>query len=73
MFLVRAGSGDHSGNDLRIEDVFSVLQEGVTMFTMPPPLKPVFWGVGIQVEVQFALDASIEFTAAGADFDVQDS
>lgn len=68
------GTGDHSGDGLRVEDAFSVLQEGVNMFSMPATQStPVFWGLGIQVEVFFRLDGTIRFAAAGADFAVQDS
>lgn len=68
------GTGDHSGTDLRTEDAFSVLRQGVNMFSMPTsPTSPVFWGLGILVQVSFHLDGTIRFAAAGADFAVQDS
>ena len=41
-------------------------------FELPEPMT-IFFGVGIQVNVSWRQDGNITFTAAGADFEVQDS
>jgi hypothetical protein len=46
------------------------LEKGVNMFPVPgTPL--VYWGICMVVSVSFSQDATIRFTAAGADFDVR--
>jgi hypothetical protein len=46
------------------------LEEGVNLFPIPgTPL--VFWGMCVVVSVKFNQDATIRFTAVGADFEVR--
>jgi hypothetical protein len=46
------------------------LEEGVNLFPIPgTPL--VFWGMCVVVSVKFTQDATIRFTAVGADFEVR--
>jgi hypothetical protein len=46
------------------------LEEGVNIFPVPgTPL--VFWGMCVVVSVKFTRDATIRFTAVGADFEVR--
>ena len=63
--------GDHSGARVRSEgDIANVLRP--VTFALPR-MAPVFWAVGIQVEVTWERGGQISFAAAGADFEVQDS
>ena len=46
------------------------LEKGVNVFPVPgTPL--VYWGICVVVSVSFTQNATIRFTAAGADFDVR--
>jgi hypothetical protein len=46
------------------------LEKGVNVFSVPgTPL--VYWGICVVVSVSFTQNATIRFTAAGADFDVR--
>ena len=76
------GGPAHDGIGIRSETlVSSALQEGVSQFTFPGGLEKapeVFWGVGLEFFVKFEGDQGrgqndLTFTAAGADFLVQDS